>query len=84
MLMWVIGELVMDGLVLLVEFGDNSEFLVVIELLVIVLVDDFILFGECVLVIISINDNVVIVLMVVVMLGNINDVFIGLIVMDLF
>ena len=81
--MWAIGEPATDGLALLAESGDNSEFLAVTELLATASADDPTPPGERVSVTISINDNAATALTVAAMLGNTNDAFTGLTAMDL-
>lgn len=81
--LWAIGESATDGLALLAESGDNSEFLAMTELLATASADDPTPPGESVSVTISIDDNDTAALTVAAMLGNTNDAFTGFTAMDL-
>ena len=83
MALWSVGESASDGLALLAESGDNSEFLANESLLVTASAENPTPPGESVVVSISIEDNDMSSITVASMLGNTNDAFTGFTGMDL-
>lgn len=81
--LWTIGESASDGLALLAESGDNSEFLANTALLAMASAEQPTLPGESMEVSVSIEDNAASTLTVAAMLGNTNDAFTGFTAMDL-
>jgi hypothetical protein len=81
--LWTIGQPASEGLALLAESGDNSEFLANTALLATASAEQPTLPGDSVEVSVSIEDNADTRLSVAAMLGNTNDAFTGFTAMDL-